>query len=53
MHKQSGTIVTLIIIGFVLLGIGEYYLYRNQIKLNNMMSEGLMQIKEELKIKAR
>ena len=34
----------------VLVLIGQYLIYRNQMKLNTMMSEGFMQIKENNKL---
>lgn len=35
---------TLIIVGFLVLGAGEYYLYRQQMYLNQMVSEGFMMV---------
>ncbi len=39
-------IMTFIVLGFLILGTGEFILYRNVMKLNQMLSEGLIQIKE-------
>jgi len=39
-------ILTLLTMAFVILAAGEIVLYRNVIKLNEMLSEGLIQIKE-------
>ena len=36
----------LIVGGFILLAMGQYYLYRQQMHINKMVAEGLMQIKE-------
>jgi len=41
-------ITMIVILGFLLLGIGEYYLYRKVMFVNQMVSEGLMQIKESV-----
>ncbi len=38
--------VVLIGLAFVVLAAGEYRLLREQLKLNKMVSEGLMQVKE-------
>jgi hypothetical protein len=45
-HRHTIVVTFTIILGFLLLALGEFYLYRNQMKLNRMVSEGLMQIKE-------
>lgn len=45
-QRHTIQMTILIVAGFVLLGAGQYYLYRQQMHLNNMVSEGLMQIKE-------
>ena len=45
-RKHTSMVTTLIILGFLLLGLGEYKLYRKQMQLSKMVSEGLMQIKE-------
>lgn len=44
--KHTVCVTFLIILSFVILFFGEYYLYRNQMKLNKMISEGFMQLKE-------
>lgn len=36
----------IIVAGFLLLAAGEYYLYRKIMTVNQMVSEGVMQIKE-------
>jgi len=38
-------IAVLVIVGFTLLAVGEYYLYRQTMHLNKMISEGFMQVK--------
>ncbi|MFH0773467.1 MAG: hypothetical protein V1922_04105 [bacterium] len=43
-------ILTLLATAFLVLAIGEVVLYRNVIKLNEMLSEGLIQIKESKQI---
>lgn len=48
-HKHIKLPVIVIALIFVLLALGEYYLYRSQMKINSMLSEGLMQLKEETK----
>ncbi len=43
-------IAVLVIVGFTLLAAGEYYLYRQTMYLNKMISEGFMQIKSSQEI---
>lgn len=45
-HTVALFIITIIV--FVALALGEYQLYRNEMKLNKMLSEGLMQLKEQV-----
>jgi len=42
-------IAAIIIIAFLLLASGEYYLYRQIRYVNKMVSEGFMQVKDEIK----
>ena len=45
--RKHTVLITMLIVGsFILLAAGEYYLYRQQMYLNKMFSEGLMQLKE-------
>ncbi len=50
MHEDHKThhklLLKALIIGLLVLALGEYLLYRNEMKLNQMLSEGLMQLKE-------
>ncbi len=51
-HLEEGhthKFIYIVIIAFVLLAAGEYYLYRQQLHVNKMVSEGLMQLKEATK----
>ncbi|MFA6533232.1 MAG: hypothetical protein WCT22_04530 [Patescibacteria group bacterium] len=43
------TIVTVITLSFLFLFLGEFFLYRKIMYLNQIISEGLMQIKEAAK----
>ena len=43
------TIMIVILISFLLLFLGEFFLYRKIMYLNQIVSEGLMQIKEAAK----
>ncbi|MFA6081259.1 MAG: hypothetical protein WC741_02530 [Patescibacteria group bacterium] len=43
------TILIVILITFIFLFLGEFYLYRKTMYLNQILSEGLMQIKEAVK----
>jgi len=43
-------IAVLVIVGFSLLAAGEYYLYRQTMYLNKMISEGFMQLKSAQEI---
>lgn len=44
--KHTFAMTVLVVAGFFLLAMGEFYLYRQQMKLNQMISEGFMQVKE-------
>lgn len=46
MRKHTRLVAVLLISIFLLLGLGEYYLYRKVMQLNQVVSEGFMQIKE-------
>ena len=48
-RKHTVMITIVIVIGFLLLALGEYILYRKYMVLSQMLSEGLMQIKSGLK----
>lgn len=48
-RRHTMTVTLVVVLGFLLLGLGEYYLYRKVMFVNQMVSEGLMQIKEEVK----
>lgn len=48
-RKHTFSVTLLIIAAFLLLAFGEYFLYRKTKELNRMVSEGVMQIKEEVK----
>ncbi|EKE14136.1 MAG: hypothetical protein ACD_12C00658G0003 [uncultured bacterium] len=45
------TIMIIILISFLLLFLGEFFLYRKIAYLNQIISEGLMQIKENIIIR--
>lgn len=47
-YFRHHTIAVLLIVvtGFLLLAAGEYYLYRKIMVVNQMVAEGVMQIKE-------
>ncbi len=44
--KNLTMVISIMVVGFVLLVLGEFYLYRQQMYLNKMISEGFMQLKE-------
>lgn len=44
--KNITMVLAICVIGFLLLVLGEFYLYRQQMYLNKMISEGFMQLKE-------
>ena len=48
-RKHTFSVTVLITIAFLLLAFGEYFLYRKTKELNRMISEGVMQIKEEVR----
>lgn len=41
------SVVTVSVLGFLVLAAGELFLYRQQMHLNKMISEGFMQLKED------
>lgn len=45
-RKHMMMVLTISVIGFLVLAAGEYFLYRQQMHLNQMVSEGFMQMKE-------
>ena len=49
LNRHMTVVATLIVMMFAVLTIGEIILYRNEMKLNMMISEGLIQLKEEKK----
>lgn len=49
LRKHTLLVTTVVITAFLLLAFGEFFLYRKTQELNKMISEGMMQIKEELK----
>lgn len=48
-RRHTMTVTLVVVLSFLLLGLGEYFLYRKVMVVNQMVSEGLMQIKEEVK----
>jgi len=48
-RKHTVMITVVIVVGFVLLALGEYILYRKYMVLSQMVSEGFMQVKDGLK----
>ncbi|OGK15259.1 hypothetical protein A2774_02425 [Candidatus Roizmanbacteria bacterium RIFCSPHIGHO2_01_FULL_39_12c] len=51
LRQHTMLVTVLIVIAFLLLSFGEYFLYRKTRELNRMISEGIMQIKEEVKVR--
>lgn len=49
LHKHTRAVVFVVVVVFLLLASGEYYLYRQIMHVNRMVSEGLSQVKEEVK----
>lgn len=47
-RRHTMTVTLVVFLSFLLLGTGEYYLYRKVMFVNKMVSEGLMQIKESV-----
>src|SRR3989338_4954565 len=50
-QKHTFLVTILVVSIFLLLAIGEYFLYRKIMLVNSMVSEGLMQIKEQRRSK--
>ncbi len=49
-RKHTQLVTSVIVAAFIMLAAGEYYLYRQQMHLNQMLSEGLIQLKHELRV---
>ena len=45
-RRHTMTVTMIVVLVFLALAGGEYLLYRNQMVLNKMISEGFMQLKE-------
>ena len=48
-RKHTVMVTVVIVVGFVLLALGQYILYRKYMVLSQMLSEGFMQVKDGLK----
>ena len=48
LRHHTKKIALLILIAILILAAGEYYLYRQQVHIRSMVSEGLMQLKEQI-----
>ena len=48
-RKHTFSVIVVVVTAFLLLAFGEYFLYRKTQELNRMVSEGMMQIKEEVR----
>lgn len=48
-RRHTMTVTLVVVLSFLLLGLGEYFLYKKVMVVNQMVSEGLMQIKEQVK----
>lgn len=48
-RHHTMTVTLVVVLSFILLGTGEYYLYRKVMFVNQMVSEGVMQIKETIR----
>lgn len=44
--KHTFTMTVLVTAGFILLAMGELFLYKQQMEIKQMVSEGFMQVKE-------
>ncbi|MCA9372180.1 hypothetical protein KC726_04770 [Candidatus Woesebacteria bacterium] len=51
--KHTLFIAMLVVAGFFILAVGEYYLYRQTQHINSIVSEGFMQMKEVQKNRPR
>jgi len=49
LHRHTRMVTTVVIIVFLLLAAGEYYLFRKIMYVNKIVSEGFMQVKEQIK----
>ncbi|MBI2051707.1 hypothetical protein HYT33_03015 [Candidatus Roizmanbacteria bacterium] len=49
LHKHTRFVVSVVVLAFLLLAAGEYYLLRQVRHVNRQVSEGFFQIKEETK----
>lgn len=48
LHHHAKKIKLFILLVIVILAAGEYYLYRQQLHLNKMVSEGIFQLKQQI-----
>lgn len=46
LHHHTLKVAAVVMVVFIALAAGEFYLYKNTMYLNKMISEGLMQLKE-------
>lgn len=49
-HKHTRLVTLVVVTAFLVLAAGEYYLYRKLMVLNRMVSEGFMQVKDEMRV---
>lgn len=52
-RKHTMTVTSAVVIGFLLLAAGEYYLFRRVMNVSQIVSEGFMQLKETKPIKGQ
>lgn len=48
LHKHTRLVTAVVVVVFLFLAAGEYYLFRKVMYVNQMVSEGFMQVKEEI-----
>jgi len=48
LRRHTKKIMLFILISILILAAGEYYLYRQQLHIKNMVSEGLFQLKQQI-----
>jgi hypothetical protein len=52
-HDHAKKVVAILVIAFLLLAGGEFVIYKKVMQINEMLAEGLMQMKEGKGVKVR
>ncbi len=53
LRHHTKKIMLVVLLAILILAAGEIYLYRQQLHIKNMVSEGLIQLKEQINAKSQ